>query len=240
MPPTCASVGPTAPAGGRPHPRHRRSARAGPRAARARPDRAGRWWPPGTRGDVLGMRAAHRSAPPTWHLAEHPAVIDLLERLALDEVVAHLADEQHHRRGVLERRMHADRRIGRARSTSDECHARLPGQLGVGIGHEGRAGLVAIDDQADAARVVQRIEHGEVAFARNAEDVIDPWICSWSMRMRAALRIMVDTRGVRDGSLFASVGGHHRLRRGGRYRSWRYVSTRSGRRSPAPRTASRS
>ena len=111
---------------------------------------------------------------PLDHRTEHAAVVDLLECLTLGELVADLADEQDHRCGVLERGMDADRRVGGTGAARDERHARLAGQLRVGIGHEGRARLVARDDQLDhLARVVQRIEHGDVAFARNAERVID-------------------------------------------------------------------
>ena len=83
---------------------------------------------------VLGQREHHRAGParhrgveraahvlghavgavdlrdPLRHLAVHAAVVDLLERLALDEVVADLADEENHRRRILVRGVHADAR----------------------------------------------------------------------------------------------------------------------------------
>ena len=55
----------------------------------------------------------------------------------------------------------------------DEADARPAGELAVGVGHEGGAAFLAVDDQADAARVVQRVEHREVALAGNAERVVD-------------------------------------------------------------------
>ena len=47
---------------------------------------------------------------PLGDLAEHAPVVDLLERLALDLIARDLADEEHHRRRVLKRRVHADAR----------------------------------------------------------------------------------------------------------------------------------
>ena len=124
--------------------------------------------------DVLGnaVRAVDLRGP-LAHLAEHAAIVDLLEGLALDHVGADLADEQDDRRRVLVRRVHADRGVGRAGAARHERHARLAGELGVGVGHEGRAGFVAIDDQADAARVMQRVEHGKIALAGDAEREVD-------------------------------------------------------------------
>jgi len=68
--------------------------------------------------------------------------------------------------------VHADRGVGGARSPCDEADARLAGQLAVGFGHEGGAALLAVDDEADA-RVVQGVEHVEVAFARHAKGGVD-------------------------------------------------------------------
>lgn len=116
-------------------------------------------------GDALG---AVDLRDPFGHLAVHAAVIDFLEGLAVDEVVADLADEQDHRRRVLVGGVHADRGVGRARTTGDEADARLARHLAVGVGHEGGAALLAVDDEADVG-VVQRVEHVQVAFAGYAE-----------------------------------------------------------------------
>ena len=128
-------------------------------------------------------RVAHDSAmrsgavdrrDPLRHLAEHPAVVDLLERLALDEVGADLADEEDHRRRVLERGVHADRGVGRAGTARHEADAGLAGELAVGLGHVRGAAVLTRDDELDrVARVVERVEHGEIALARNAERGVD-------------------------------------------------------------------
>ncbi len=111
---------------------------------------------------------------PFGHLAEHAAVIDFLKRFTFDEIVADLADEQNQRRRVLMCDVNADRGVGRAGSASHECHAGLPGQLGVRLGHEGGAGLVPIDDEFDhVARVVQRVKHRQETFAGHGKGVID-------------------------------------------------------------------
>ena len=136
---------------------------------------------PGTAagGDLEGARHVFGDAVgavdlrhPFGHLAVHAPVVDFLERFAVDEVVADLADEQDHRRRILVRRVHADRGVGRAGAARDEADAGLAGQLAVGLGHEGRAAFLAADDEADA-RVVQRVEHVEVAFAGHAEGGVD-------------------------------------------------------------------
>ena len=49
-----------------------------------------------------------------------------------------------------------------------------PRQLAVRLGHVGRAALLAADDEADAVAVlVEAVEHGEEAFAGNAEGGVD-------------------------------------------------------------------
>ena len=99
-------------------------------------------------GDAVGavdLRHPLRERP------EHPPVVDLLERLTLLLNGRHLADEQDHRRRVLERRVHADRRLRRAWPARDHANARPPGQLAVRLGHVRRARLVAAGDQAGSA-----------------------------------------------------------------------------------------
>jgi hypothetical protein len=61
--------------------------------------------------------------------AEHLAVVQFLEGLAVALVAGHLADEQHQRRRILERGVHADAGIGRPRPAGDEAHARPPVSL---------------------------------------------------------------------------------------------------------------
>ena len=111
---------------------------------------------------------------PLGHWPEHAPVVDLLEGFALGEIVAHLADEKHERRGVLVRGMNADRRVRRAGAAGDEGDAGLAGQLGIRICHEGRARFVPVNDQLDhLARVVERVEHADVALSGHAERVVD-------------------------------------------------------------------
>ncbi len=111
-------------------------------------------------------------ADPLRHRPEHLAVVDLLERLATELSPPDLADQQDHRRRVLERGVDAARRVRRARPARDEADPRAAGQLAVRVGHVRGADLVAADDEADR-RVVERVEHREVALAGDAEDEID-------------------------------------------------------------------
>ena len=71
--------------------------------------------------------------------------------------------------------MHADRGMAGARTAGHEAQARLAGQLAVGVGHVGGAGLVAGIDQADfVAAVIKRVEHRQIAFAGHAEGRVGP------------------------------------------------------------------
>ena len=110
---------------------------------------------------------------PLRQRAEHPPEVDLLERLALLLVGGDLADEQDQRRRVLERGVHADRRLRRPGPARDDGDARPAGELPVGVGHVRGAGLVAARDQPDRG-VVEAVEHREEALARDAEDRVRP------------------------------------------------------------------
>ncbi len=102
--------------------------------------------------------------------AEHVRVVDFLERLAVALVARDLADEQHHRRRVLERGVQADRRVARARSARDEAQSRAAGELALRLGHVARAALVPAADEADPVAVlVEAVEGGEEALAGDAE-----------------------------------------------------------------------
>lgn len=73
---------------------------------------------------------------PFAELPEHAAVIDFLEGLALDHVIADLAHQHDKRRGILKRRLHADAGIGGARPARDHADARPACQFAVRFGHE--------------------------------------------------------------------------------------------------------
>src|SRR2546426_1050200 len=118
---------------------------------------------------------------PLGHLAVHAPVVDFLERLALSELVGNLADEHHHRRGILKSRMRADRAVGGSRPPRHEQHARLAGQLAVGLGHVGSAAFLAADDEGElVAYVVQAVEHRQVTLAWHAESELET-LCDQSL-----------------------------------------------------------
>ena len=108
---------------------------------------------------------------PLRHLPEHTPEVDFLERLPVHHAAPDLPDEQDHGRGILPGDMHAGagvRRAGRARHHAD---AGAAGKLSVGFRHHGRAAFLAAHDERQAvAAVIERVEHGQIAFARNAED----------------------------------------------------------------------
>lgn len=79
----------------------------------------------------------------------------------------------HEGHSILFSDVHRDRRVGGARSATDEGHARQAGDLCVANAHETRAALVAADDGLDGIAVVQRIERRQVAFTRHTKHAID-------------------------------------------------------------------
>ena len=164
-------------------------------------DRRGRARPSGDRGGldqhVLGQRQHDRPGPagrgggegavdelrdarrvldlghPLRHAAEHAAVVDLLEGVALAAAAVDLADEQDHRHAVLLGDVHAGAGVGGAGAAGDHGDAGPAGELALGGRHHRRPALLAADDEADLGRVVQRVQHLEIALARHAEDGVD-------------------------------------------------------------------
>ena len=171
---------------------------------------------------------------PLRHAAVHPAIVDLLERLAIDEVAADLADEHDQRRRVLRRRVDADRGVRRAGSTGDEGDAGATGQLAVRFGHVGGPAFLPADDEPQrVADVVERVQHGQVALARDAE------------RERGALRDQVGNEDLTAGSFEGQdelrntavangdrTGTGHSIIRSSPCRRWNEISPDSQRRAP--------
>jgi hypothetical protein len=111
---------------------------------------------------------------PLRHLPEHASIVDFLERLAIEMLACALADQQDHRRGVLKRRVHADRCMRRARAARDDRHAGTARQLADGFSHVGSRRLVTAHDRLNSrGLVVQRIEHRQKTFAGHAEHALD-------------------------------------------------------------------
>ena len=63
--------------------------------------------------------------------------------------------------------------VRRAGATRDHADARPAGELAVGVGHVRCADLVTARDEADR-RVVERVEHRQVALAGHAEGDVHP------------------------------------------------------------------
>jgi hypothetical protein len=89
----------------------------------------------------------------------------------------------------------ADARIGRPRATRHEGDAGPPGHRAVGTGHEADPAFLPAGDEIDLRRVVQRVEYGEEALARNVKDAV------------AALRHEIVDKDAAAGAKF----GHVRL-----------------------------
>jgi hypothetical protein len=110
---------------------------------------------------------------PFGERSEGGAIVELLERLAFAHAALDLADEENHRRGILLGDVDARRGVRRPWAAGHEADARTAGELAVGFRHHGGAAFLAAYGHVDV-RVMQRIQRGQVALARNAEDVINP------------------------------------------------------------------
>ncbi len=120
-------------------------------------------------GNALGAIDLRR---PLRDAAEHAPVIDLLERLAVDEIAADLSDEQDHRRRILRRGVDADAGVRGAGTARDERDAGPAGELAVRLRHVGRAAFLPAHDEREAvAHVEERVEDREIALAGNRESV---------------------------------------------------------------------
>ena len=64
--------------------------------------------------------------------------------------------------------------LGGAGTTGHKSDARFAGHLAPGVGHVGDATFLPTDDQIDLVlHVVERIERGQIALSRHAEDGVD-------------------------------------------------------------------
>ena len=124
----------------------------------------------GARDDLGDARRIVDLGRPLGDGAEHRAVVELLERLALAHVARDLADEQDHRRGILPGDVHAGRRVGGAGPAGDEADAGPAGGLADRLRHHGGAALVPADGDGEVAAVAG-VERRDVALARHAEHV---------------------------------------------------------------------
>ena len=124
-------------------------------------------------GDIFGD-AARIVDPrrPFGDRREEGRHVDFLEALAVAVGAVEVADEQDHRGRILEGDMDAGAGIGRARAARDEGDAGPPGHLAVGVGHVGDPAFLPADDGVDLGRVVERVEHGEEAFAGDGENAV--------------------------------------------------------------------
>src|ERR1700733_7617174 len=131
---------------------------------------------------------------PLGERAEHPAVVDLLERIATSVLVRDLADEEQQRRAVLHRHVHADRAMAGARTT---CHHRRRGtafEFAKCFGHMHRAGLEATGDQLQfLPDLIESVEHIEIALAWHGKYMIDA-LRHQGIRKRAPTRPWDDAR----------------------------------------------
>jgi hypothetical protein len=91
-------------------------------------------------GRILDLRG------PLGERPEHLPVVDLLKRFAVEERAIDLADEEHHRRRVLHRRVHADARVSGARPAGHEADARPARQPAIGLCHVRRGAFMLADD----------------------------------------------------------------------------------------------
>ncbi len=108
---------------------------------------------------------------PFGNAAEKCVIIDLLEGFAVFRMGGDLPDEQDHRNGILHRDVNTGRGVGGTGAAGDETDAGLSGQSALAVGHHRGAAFLSADDGLDR-RIVQRVQHGEIAFAGNAENTL--------------------------------------------------------------------
>src|ERR1700742_4113643 len=65
------------------------------------------------------------------------------------------------------------RGVGRARTAGDEAYSWPPSETSLSQSHDRRAGLLTANGQFDR-RIIHGVEGGEVGFAGNAVDALDP------------------------------------------------------------------
>ena len=106
----------------------------------------------GARDDLGDARRIVDLGRPFGHGAEHRAVVELLERLALAHVARDLADEQDHRRRILLGDVDAGRGVGGAGPAGDEADAGPAGDLADRLRHHGGAALLPADGDGQIGR----------------------------------------------------------------------------------------
>ena len=68
--------------------------------------------------------------------------------------------------------MQAGAGIGRAGTPRHHADAGAAGELAMGLGHHGRIAFMPAGDRLDLRCIVERVEHGEIALTRHAENVV--------------------------------------------------------------------
>ena len=104
---------------------------------------------------------------------EEGAIVHFLERASPHHRPIDLADEQDQRRGIMLRDVNPMRRVGRAGAPRHEADARPPGQAPLGQRHHRRARFLPAHRHVDRG-IVHGVEGGEVGFAGNAVNALDP------------------------------------------------------------------
>jgi hypothetical protein len=105
---------------------------------------------------------------------EERGEVDLLEALPAQGGGVDLAEDDEHRRLVLERRVHADRRVGGARPAAGQHHRGRAVELAVGLGHERRAALVPRGDERRRGASLQLVEQAEEGLSRHGVRAFHP------------------------------------------------------------------
>ena len=109
-----------------------------------------------------------------------------MKGFAVAVVAGHVADQQHQGRGILKSGVHANRRVGSARSPRDHAYTRAARQFSMRLSHEGCAALLAAGDEPDLVPAgVQAIKHSQVTFPRHAECVADA-LCQQTINKKVA------------------------------------------------------
>ncbi len=190
----------------------------------------------GARDDFRDPRRIVDLGRPFGHRAEHRAIIELLESLALAHVARDLADEKDKRGGILFGDMDAVGGIGGARAAGDETHAGPAGHLADRLRHHGGAALLPADGDGEIA-VMERVEHREIALAGHAKDVahaMNAQLVDQNFGGAAQIVLAAHRRLLRRLVALPYCGPTARAARHGRFNSANYSLSGTCRNVPGP------
>ena len=98
--------------------------------------------------------------------------VEILMRLFMETLGARLRSDRHQRRPIHVRVGDPRKKVRRTWAKRRQANARFPGEPALDVGHESRALLMARLEKMDLG-IKDRLQHGDVFFARYAKHVFE-------------------------------------------------------------------